>query len=208
MLSQGTIRLAPGHPRHTIRGVPTTPVPCTSCKQTKSVRGTNSQRRYLTCKVLPQPLATLMEQHADHHAQETPASWASLLITCGLMFVGAYGCGMLPRWLPNQQRLSSSVSTLRQGAPLCSILGLPPDAAAPGLTSRTCILRMSCRIEQLKQHPSLSVFLVYASLAMRHAWQPDKSPALPPLPKHHHPHPQNPSTPPSQPNPQQLIMHA
>lgn len=150
MLLQGTVRpvvrACSSHLRHW--GVPTVPVPCTSCKQTKTVRRPHSQRTSgdFTCRVLTQPLATLMEQH-DHHAQETPASWASLLITCGLMFVGAYGCGMLPRWLPNQQRLSTSVSTLREGPGLCraACYGSYPMLHYQACTSITCILRISHR---------------------------------------------------------------
>lgn len=53
----------------------------------------------------------------DLHAHDTAAGqdaaaagWPSLLLTCALMFLGAYGCGMLPGWLPNQQRLTASVS--------------------------------------------------------------------------------------------------
>lgn len=57
---------------------------------------------------------------------DASGSWPSLLLTCALMFLGAYGCGMLPRWLPDQQRFTSTVSSvgagLLLGSALCIIL--------------------------------------------------------------------------------------
>lgn len=61
---------------------------------------------------LLRPAAAVLESvgaMADHHQGEA-AGWPSLLMTCGLMFFGAYGCGMLPRWLPNHERLTTTVS--------------------------------------------------------------------------------------------------
>lgn len=69
----------------------------------------------LTCKGQLDPLTTTLA-HMDLHVHDTAgqaaaaAGWPSLLLTCALMFLGAYGCGMLPGWLPNQQRLTASVS--------------------------------------------------------------------------------------------------
>jgi hypothetical protein len=43
------------------------------------------------------------------------ASLPGLLATCVLMFLGAYGCGMLPSWLPiSEQRLASVSMLLEQ----------------------------------------------------------------------------------------------
>jgi hypothetical protein len=40
----------------------------------------------------------------EAHSSSVPG----LLATCVVMFVGAYGCGMLPSWLPiSEQRLAS-----------------------------------------------------------------------------------------------------
>lgn len=58
-------------------------------------------------------LASMGADHQHHppaHDEAGGAGLPSLLITCALMFLAAYGCGMLPRWLPSQQRVTSAVS--------------------------------------------------------------------------------------------------
>jgi hypothetical protein len=49
--------------------------------------------------------------------QTNDSSLPGLLATCVLMFVGAYGCGMLPSWLPiSEQRLASVSAGLAEPA--------------------------------------------------------------------------------------------
>lgn len=74
-----------------------------------------------TCRALLDPLAAVAHMSAHGHAEV--AGWPSLLLTCMLMFLGAYGCGMLPGWLPNQQRLASSVSVRIQCDSLYTVIG-------------------------------------------------------------------------------------
>lgn len=79
----------------------------TASSSSRGCAGTQIRRRRLLS-----PAGAVLETvgaMADQHPGEA-AGWPSLLMTCGLMFLGAYGCGMLPRWLPNQQRLTSTVT--------------------------------------------------------------------------------------------------
>lgn len=79
----------------------------TASSSSRGSAGTYNRRRRLLrpAEAVLGPVGAM----AEHHQGEA-AGWPSLLMTCGLMFLGAYGCGMLPRWLPNQQRLTATVS--------------------------------------------------------------------------------------------------
>jgi hypothetical protein len=116
-----------------------------------------TRRQRLHCIAhLSDPLVTQLTTHmADthqHHLQGQAgggAGWPSLLLTCCLLFLSAYGCGMLPRWLPNQQRITCAVSSWLSQAPgvslyYCNAAMCMPHPCATS-HERLCIKEPGCR---------------------------------------------------------------
>jgi hypothetical protein len=106
--AQAPWQRSPCHPsisiRHSVQHLA-----CPARLLSANERQSQSQRR-ARCESLLGVTAAIA--HMSDHDHAEASGWSSLLLTCVLMFLGAYGCGMLPGWLPNQQRLTSSVSGL------------------------------------------------------------------------------------------------